>query len=129
MADHVERRSVNIDELADAIRMQKGTRSSKPWWVDFIGKVGVGAAFGFLLLKFVTGEMTLVQKATLENTAVSRGIMEQAEKDMSAFASRDESWKELMLMVNRQTCRNAVPMNSPTARADRDACDVIRPPR
>ena len=120
---------VSIEELADAIRLQKGTRATKPWWVNFVGQVGVGAVFAYLLLKFVTGDMSTAQKTILENTAVNRGIMVQAQKDMSSFAQRDEMFKELMLAVMRQTCRNAVPMNSPTARADRDACDVIRGPR
>ena len=120
---------VSIEELADAIRLQKGTRAVKPWWVNFVGQIGVGSLFAYMLIKFVTVDLAVAQKTILENTAFNKSVMVQAQKDMSAFTQRDEVFKEMMLMVMRQTCRNAVPTNSPTARTDRDACDVIRPPR
>jgi hypothetical protein len=125
---HVDDR-VSISELADAIRLQKSQRAQRPWWVSFVGQVGVGAVFAYMLLKFVTVDMSNDQKMILENTGVNRTVMAQASRDMTAFTARDEAWKEVMLMVARQTCRNAVPTNSPTARDDRDACDVIRTPR
>jgi hypothetical protein len=126
MAPHDDK--VSLAELADAIRLQKTTKAQRPWWVNAAAQLGVGTIFAYMLIKFVTGEMSIAQKTILENTAASRIIMTQAQKDMGEFAAEDRNFKELMLMVMRQTCRNAVPTNSPTARSDRDACDVIRAP-
>jgi hypothetical protein len=126
--DDAEDVPVSVEELAAAVRAQK-TRGTRPWWVGAIGQVGVGAVFAYILLTFVTGDMARKQGEILANTTANKAVMAQASKDMGEFRVSDDQWKDLMLMVARQTCRNAVPVNSPTARSDRDACDVLRTQR
>jgi hypothetical protein len=122
---------VSLQEIADEIRRHRTAPSAKsrPWWVQTLLGGGVGAFFAYVLLQFMIGTQAEALKAVLANTISTKMMMDQAQKDMSKYAEVDREYKDLILIVQRQACRNSAQVASPTYRQDRDACDVIRAPR
>jgi hypothetical protein len=129
---------VSLDELKDELsdRRAAASQGQRPWWVQLILVGGVGTVFAWVMLQFLLAQFSGNQRMILDNqrmildaVSTTRSAQASASITMGAFAQEDRAYKELMLMVQRQTCRNVVQGSDYSARVARDACDVIRPPR
>lgn len=117
--------------LMETMSQASTRRRTSDGWQPFVAKVlagtGVAGVFAYMLLQFMLGTWADQQSKILTTSTAVLQAQERANVEMHEYVVQENVYRETMLFILRQTCRNVVTGYDQRATEAREKCDALAP--